>query len=99
MRKDIKSTDGKPFIKGDPRINRKGQPKKIPSLDSILSEVLGDNKEMQEVIKKVVKEAKAGNMRASELLLNRAYGNVKQVIDLEGNLNIPFEQWRKKSQD
>jgi hypothetical protein len=92
-RGNINGKDGKPFVKGDPRINRKGQPKKIPSLDAVLQDVLGDNNEMKAVIKKVINEAKKGNIRASELLLNRVYGNVKQTIDIDGKISINPKQW------
>ena len=38
-RSDIKSEDGKPFVKGDPRINRKGRPPKLlTQLNSELKE-------------------------------------------------------------
>ncbi len=83
----IKPEDGKPFRKGDPRINRAGRPKKLPDLDALLCEVLGDhiNKTvaMKWILMALRKKAMAGDVRAAELLLDRGYGKVKQLTGVE----------------
>ena len=77
----------KPFKKGDdPRRNLYGQPKKIPNLDVHIANLLhGETEDAEgliEILKAMLKEAKAGNTRAAELLLDRAYGKAKQSLDV-----------------
>jgi hypothetical protein len=68
------------------RINRNGAPKKLPNLDKLLIEVLGDEdmelSEMKLILIALAKDAKGGNTRAAEILLDRAYHKVKQPIDI-----------------
>jgi hypothetical protein len=74
----------KPFKKGDSRINRNGRPKTVPGLDKLLIEVLGaevgKKSKVQLVLEKLVKLAINGNVRAAELILNRAYGKPVETI-------------------
>ena len=42
------------FKKGDPRINRKGQPTKLPNLERLLKEVLGDDTQENSEMKKII---------------------------------------------
>lgn len=85
----------KPFKKGvDERRNLKGAPKKLPSLDTLLPEILGDeadnNSEVKQILKAVIKRAKAkGGDRAAEIILDRAYGKAKQSIDMNHNVAVP----------
>ena len=74
---------GKGFDKRPENINRKGQPKKIPSLDVLLADIFGD-KEMTALIKAMEKEALKGNVRAFDSLADRIYGRVKQDIGVTG---------------
>jgi len=84
----------KPFKPGnDDRRNLKGAPKKIPSLDILLADVLGDiNNEGIEVAKEIilalVNKAKKGDIRAIEIILDRAYGKANQKLTLEGGVNF-----------
>jgi len=90
---NIQPEDGKPFIKGDKRINRKGRPRKIPDLDRLLREVLseklrdeklGENPAMKWILLSLRNSAiKKGDVRAAELLMDRAYGKLKQTTGLE----------------
>ena len=88
MAKLAGAKDGKPFVKNDPRINRTGRPLKLPDLDSLLIEILGENLKGKEALKVVLlalrKKAASGDVRACELLLDRAYGKLitKKDIDL-----------------
>lgn len=70
----------KPFKKGDPRINRKGQPKKLPELDRLLSDI--PEKDYESVIEKLFAMAKKGNVRAAEVILDRAYGKAKESLEI-----------------
>lgn len=84
--KDKRLDNLKPFKKGnDPRRNLKGQPKKIPNLDKLLADLLGDEdddkSEAKSVLRALLVQAKKGNVRAIEVLLERAYGKPKQTID------------------
>ena len=96
------------FAKGDPRINRKGQPRKLPNLDRLLTEVLGDDTQQDTEMKKIIgalkeRAKKKGGDRAAEILLERGYGKTKEhiVVDIEGRKGIAelfpaVEQKRKK---
>lgn len=86
---NIKGKDGKPFKKGgDPRINKNGRPPKLPQLDVLLAKVLGeekDGKNAAEVILMALRaRATKGDIRAAELLLDRAWGKARQSIELGG---------------
>lgn len=79
----------KPFVKGDPRINRKGQPRKLPRINDLLAEVLGEDEKSsaaKAILEAILKKAKRGDVKAAELLLNRAYGSVKQVVSVEAKV-------------
>ena len=66
--------------------NPRGRPKKLPELDKLLADVLGEpNADGIEAAKIVLmalrKKAASGDVRAAEALLDRAYGKPKQSID------------------
>lgn len=75
----------KPFKKGQSG-NPKGRPPKLPALDKLLDEVLGEEKDGIEAAKAILmslrSQATKGNVRAAEVLLDRAYGKAKQTVDL-----------------
>ena len=73
-----------PFKKG-----HKGGPgrPKMPDLKEILTKVLGKENEegkteAEQILEALKKQAKAGNVKASQLLLDRGYGKVKEQIDI-----------------
>ena len=66
--------------------NPKGRPKKLPGLDELLTEVLGDGDAMERVLRKLLSMAEKGNLRAIEIILDRAYGKAKQEVAIK-----PFE--------
>jgi len=74
--------DGRPFQKGQSG-NPKGRPKKLPGLDELLTEVLGDGDAMERVLRKLLSMAEKGNLRAIEIILDRAYGKAKQEVAIK----------------
>ena len=66
-----------------------GRPKKIPELDDLLKDILGEQKDGINAAKAILmtlrKEAVKGNIRAAEILLNRAYGMPKQQMDVSNS--------------
>src|SRR5664279_883967 len=77
----------KGFDKHPENINKSGRPKKLPDLEPLLSELLGDHLTGSESMKGIIialrKKAASGDVRAAELLLDRAYGKLKQSTGLE----------------
>lgn len=75
-----------PFTKNDPRINKEGRPKKLPELDKLLADVLGEEKDgitaAEAILKALRAKATKGDIRAAEVLLERGYGKAKQTIDM-----------------
>jgi hypothetical protein len=75
----------KPFPKGKSG-NPKGRPKKLPALDVLMAEVLGEEKDgmsaAKAILAKLRQKAAAGDVRAAEILLDRAYGKAKQSLEV-----------------
>ena len=82
----------KPFTKNDPRINKKCRPTKLPHLEALLANVLGEEKDGKTAAEAILMalrgKATRGDVRAAEVLLDRAFGKVKQDIGLNGNINL-----------
>lgn len=80
--------NSKPFKPGQSG-NPNGRPKKLPELDKLLADVLGEEKDgitaAEAILKKLRQMAAQGNLRATEILLDRGYGKPKQFI--ESNVN------------
>lgn len=83
---------GKGFHTNPERINKKGAPKKLPQLDVILADVLGETKDgktaAQAILSAIRLKAVKGDVRAAEMLMDRAYGKAKQPVDVEGGLTL-----------
>ena len=66
--------------------NPNGRPKKLPELDKLLAEVLGEEKDgitaAQVILMKIRQKAISGDVRAAEIMLDRAYGKAKQPLDI-----------------
>lgn len=69
----------KPFVKNDPRINRKGAPHKV-DLSAIFDAT--PQSEVQAIVNKLKARAKKGDTRAIELFFDRHSGKLKQEIAL-----------------
>ena len=78
----------KPFNKHPELINKEGRPKKLPELDKLLIDVLSDKKDgvtaAEAILRALRAKATKGDVRAIELILNRAYG--KQLEKFEGTV-------------
>jgi len=63
-----------------------GRPKKLPSIDLLMAEVLGEEKDgitaAQAILNMLRGKAAKGDIKAAQLLLERAYGKSKQNIDI-----------------
>jgi hypothetical protein len=87
---------GKPFVKGDSRINRKGRPKVGQSLaekfrDALNESLTGDYTNLDSIIDKVVTKAMKGNQDAIEYVLARSHGKVIERIETTNvNQNYDF---------
>ncbi len=66
-----KKAPGRPFVKDDPRINRRGRPKAI--LTQALMAMMGDG-DADAIIKRVVALAKSGDLQAVQMLWDRIEG-------------------------
>ena len=66
--------------------NPNGRPKKLPALDLIMANVMGQEKDgitaAEAIIMKLREQAAKGDIKAAQLLLERAYGKSKQNIDI-----------------
>ena len=114
--------NSKPFKKGQSG-NPNGRPKKLPELDKLLADVLGEDVKLkcnhaacdqgrmpdgsecpkcdggrktktnqtvaEAILRKLRAMAASGNIRAAEILLDRAYGKAKQQIEHGGSITIP----------
>ena len=88
FKKGVTPPGAKPFKKGQSG-NPKGRVPKIPELEKLLAEVLGEEKDGIEAAKAILMalrlKATKGDVRAAEVLLDRAYGKAKQVTEEVGN--------------
>lgn len=87
---------GKGFVKGDPRINRKGRPKSADALKSLIQSILHEaatkGTEGEKIIidghvatnLEMVIRGMMKNPRHVETLLDRAYGKVPQALEHSG---------------
>ena len=87
--KNIKPQDGiKSQFKKGKSGNDKGRPPKLPQLDVLLAKVLGAETggitEAERIILAMKKEARKGNVRAAELILDRSFGKVAQQMNIGG---------------
>lgn len=89
--------DGKKMKKGE-TLNPNGRPKKLPELEVLLADVLGEEKDgvsaAQAILMALRGKATKGDIRAAEVLLNRGYGMPKQQIDanIDGRLAINWNE-------
>jgi hypothetical protein len=91
---NIKKHKFKPGQTGNPN----GRPKKLPEIDILLAEVLSEKNggvtAAEKILRVLISKAQKGDLRAAEILLDRAYGKARQSIDhgLGGGLQVPIIQ-------
>jgi len=83
---------GKRFEPGESG-NPNGRPRKLPSLDKLLPEILGDELDNESLIKQIIvatakRATSKGGDRAAEIILARAYGAPKQTISMDNEIVI-----------
>jgi dihydropteroate synthase len=84
-KKQKRNTSGLiPFKKGHP--GGPGRPK-LPDLKEIMAKVLGKETEegkteAEQILEALKRQAKAGNVKASQILLDRGFGKVKESLDI-----------------
>lgn len=75
--------------------NPAGRPKKLPELDGLIAEVLGEEKDGNTaalaILKKWRQMAASGNLKAGEMLFDRGYGKPKQSTELTGANGGPID--------
>lgn len=83
--------------------NPNGRPRKLPELDKLLAEVMGEDKDgitaAEAILKALRAKATKGDIRAAEVLLDRAYGKAKQTIDNNLNVSQPLVITLTESKD
>lgn len=88
--KDIEKHKFKKGQTGNPN----GRPRKLPELDKLLADVMGEEKDglsaAEAILKALRAKATKGDIRAAEVLLDRAYGKAKQTIDNNVNVSQPL---------
>lgn len=66
-----------------------GRPKKLPELNALIADVLGEEKDgisaAEAILKKLRQMATSGNLKAAEMLLDRGYGKPKATTDVTTN--------------
>jgi len=88
--KDIEKHKFKKGQTGNPN----GRPKKLPELDKLLADVLGEEKDgltaAEAILKALRLKATKGDVRAAEVLLDRAYGKASQKIENHIKTDTPL---------
>lgn len=91
-----------PAKKGEVR-NPNGAPKKLPELDKLLADVLGEEKDgltaAEAILKALRAKASKGDIRAAEVLLDRAYGKAKQTMETQMSVKGVDEIVIKRKRD
>lgn len=91
----------KPFKKGDPRINRSGRPPEL--IETIIKAGKDQGLDIEDILKKLWKMGKAGDIKAIDMILNRVYGGIQQnvksqntnTVEVKGISNKELEEGLK----
>jgi len=89
---------GKPFEKNDPRINRKGRPKKGSALTDILNYKLdlvhkSGKLKREAIAEKLIEAALNGDIAALKYIFDRCDGRPKESIELtDGAIDVRLRE-------
>lgn len=76
--------------------NPAGKPRKLPEIEKLMADVLGEEKDGKTAAEAILMALRAkaakGDIRAAEVLLNRAFGMAKQSIQTDGVIRIVAAQ-------
>jgi hypothetical protein len=91
---------GKAWKKGQSG-NPNGRPKKLPQIEKLLAEVLGEKADngpsgIKQILTALKRKAAKGDTRAAELILDRAYGKAKQKVEVDIPNEVKFVIRSKK---
>jgi len=81
-------TPAKPFVKGDPRINRKGRTPLGTTLAEYLRKIIEETDEgkkqsiADEMMMIAIARAKRGSFQFWEAIMNRAYGKIPDRVEI-----------------
>lgn len=93
-KRNISGIEPHKFKKGQSG-NPNGRKPKLPELNVLLADVLGEEKDgitaAQAILMALRAKASKGDIRAAEVLLNRGYGLPKQPVELSGNPDAPIK--------
>lgn len=85
MARQIPNSPATQFKKGKSG-NLLGRPKKLPQLDVLLADVMGEEKDGKTACEAILMALRAkaakGDIRAAELLLDRSFGKVAQKMQI-----------------
>lgn len=83
--------------------NPNGRPRKLPALDKLMADVLGEEKDGitagEAILKALRAKATKGDVRAAEVLLDRAYGKPKQTQETTLKTTEPLVIIKTKEPD
>ena len=83
--------------------NPNGRPRKLPALDKLMADVLGEEKDGitagEAILKALRAKATKGDVRAAEVLLDRAYGKPKQTSETTLKTTEPLVIIKTKDSD
>lgn len=72
--------------------NPNGRPRKLPALEEIIANVLGEEKSgktaAEQILSALKSRAARGDVRAAKELLDRGYGLPKQKVEHSGNVGM-----------
>lgn len=87
---DNRKATGRPFVKGDHRINRKGRPRSFDALRKLAVEIgreVDVDKDMS-TVEAILRSWAHGNYNEQKSLLEIAYGKVPDKLEVEGTVTI-----------